>query len=42
MEREMRAVDVCRSAAISGNAGRYKSMANGLRVESAPRRMIMR
>jgi hypothetical protein len=42
MEREMRAVDVCRSVAISGNAGRYMSMANGLRVESAPRMMIMR
>ena len=40
MDREIRAVDVCSAAAISGNAGKYMSMANGLMVESAPR-MIM-
>ena len=41
MVREIRAVEVCKEAAISGNAGRYISMANGLMVDSEPRiRMI--
>ena len=38
----MRAVEVCSAAAISGNAGRYISMENGLIVESAPRIMMIK
>jgi hypothetical protein len=34
-------VEVCNAAAISGKAGRYISMANGLMVESAPSMRIM-
>ena len=40
-DEKILAVDVCSDAAISGNAGKYMSMANGLMVESAPKmRMI--
>jgi hypothetical protein len=35
------AVEVCRAAAIPGNAGKYMSMANGLIVESDPRMRII-
>ena len=42
MDREILAVEVCNAPAISGNAGRYISMANGLMVERAPKIRIMK
>lgn len=42
MERAILAVDVCKSAAIPGKAGKYISMANGLMVESAPKIMMIK
>jgi hypothetical protein len=36
------AVEVCNPAAISGKAGKYMSMANGLIVDSEPNIKIIR
>jgi hypothetical protein len=42
MDKEIRAVDVCSALAMSGNAGKYISIANGLIVESAPRIIMIK